>query len=200
MTSRPWKRLVTERANGERIQLCGGGRQDSARLRHSLMAKKTKPVRDGRREMDWLQDDRTDCLSALVKMQTGNYLALVKDAHEQRGAISGQRDVLKTTTAKRIRDRMISDIRAGAVLPPVVIGVVLDKAKDEGFATNEGDGRRDVPWAHLQKRALHNRRHAAHSVPDGGSRCRLRRVRSRDESRVLGWPTPLVPSCTGCSF
>jgi hypothetical protein len=77
--------------------------------------------------MDWLHDNRTDCLSVLLKMTTGDYLSLVKDAHAQRGGISGQRDVLKTTTAKRIRDRMIADIRAGAVLPPVVIGVVVDQ-------------------------------------------------------------------------
>lgn len=36
--------------------------------------------------------------------------------------------MLKTTTAKRIRDRMIKDIQAGAVLPPVVIGVVVPGA------------------------------------------------------------------------
>jgi hypothetical protein len=99
------------------------------------MAKKTKPTRDGQHQMDWLQDHRTDCFSALLKMPTGKYLDLVKEAHEQRGGISGQRDVLKTTTAKRIRDRMISDIRKGAVLPPVVIGVVLDKEKDESLGS-----------------------------------------------------------------
>ena len=92
------------------------------------MAKKASPGPHGAPQIDWLQDHRTECFSALVKLQTGRYLKLVKDAHEQRGGITGQRDVLKTTTAKRIRDRMISDIRAGAVLPPVVIGVVVDKA------------------------------------------------------------------------
>lgn len=74
--------------------------------------------------MDILNDNRTDCLSILTKMQTGEFLSLVEKAHALRGGISGQRDVLKTTTAKRIRDRMIADIRAGAVLPPVVIGIV----------------------------------------------------------------------------
>jgi len=54
-----------------------------------------------------------------------DYLALIKQTHDDQGALSGQRDVLKTTTAKRIRERMIADIREGAVLPPVVIGVVL---------------------------------------------------------------------------
>jgi len=60
----------------------------------------------------------------------------VKDAHDQRGGITGQRDVLKTTTAKRIRERMIADIRKGAVLPPVVIGVVI---ADTGGAKLKGD-------------------------------------------------------------
>jgi hypothetical protein len=57
-------------------------------------------------------------------LQIKDYLSLVKNAHENRGGIGGQRDVLKTTTAKRIRERMVADIRAGAVLPPVVVGIV----------------------------------------------------------------------------
>ena len=75
--------------------------------------------------LDLLHDSRTDCYSVLIKMAIGEYLSLVQLAHAQRGGISGQREVLKTTTAKRIRDRMVSDIRAGAVLPPVVIGAVV---------------------------------------------------------------------------
>ncbi len=59
-------------------------------------------------------------------MTVGEYLDLVKPAHSARGVSSGQRDTLKTTTAKRIRDRMVADIRRGAVLPPVVIGAVVD--------------------------------------------------------------------------
>jgi hypothetical protein len=74
--------------------------------------------------MDWLHDRRIDCYSAMVTMPIDTYLSLVKEAHGKRGAIEGQRDILKTTTAKRIRDRMVADIRAGAVLPPVVVGVV----------------------------------------------------------------------------
>ena len=82
--------------------------------------------------MDWLCDDRTDCYSVLTTMRIRDYLQLVKTAHSIRGALSGQRDTLKTTTAKRIRDRMVSDIRRGAVLPPVVLGAVVDK---DTFAT-----------------------------------------------------------------
>jgi hypothetical protein len=35
--------------------------------------------------MLWLHDTRTDCLSALGTLTTGEYLGLVKDAHERRG-------------------------------------------------------------------------------------------------------------------
>jgi hypothetical protein len=82
--------------------------------------------------MDWLNDDRTDCFSVQTTMSVGKYLDLVRPAHSARGALSGQRDTLKTTTAKRIRSRMVSDIRRGAVLPPVVIGAVVG---EEVFAS-----------------------------------------------------------------
>jgi hypothetical protein len=77
--------------------------------------------------MNWLHDSRVDCYSVQTTMSVGTYLELVKPAHSARGALSGQRDTLKTTTAKRIRDRMVSDLRRGAVLPPVVIGAVVDE-------------------------------------------------------------------------
>lgn len=79
-----------------------------------------------RRIIDWLHDSRTDCYSAMATLTVRDYLALVQHAHAQRGAIEGQREVLKTTTARRIRERMIADIQAGALLPPVVIGLVVD--------------------------------------------------------------------------
>jgi hypothetical protein len=75
--------------------------------------------------MDWILDRRTECWSVLTTMKVYDYIALVRDAHANQGGIAGQRDVLKTTTAKRIRTRMVNDIRAGALLPPVVIGAVL---------------------------------------------------------------------------
>lgn len=83
--------------------------------------------------MSWLYDARTECWSVMTSMAVGNYVNLVKRAHAERGALSGQRDVLKTTTAKRIRDRMVADIQKGAVLPPVVIGAVVDPEKMEDF-------------------------------------------------------------------
>ncbi len=58
-------------------------------------------------------------------MRIEEYLRLARDAHQTQGALAGQRNVLTTTTAKRIRNRMLADIKLGAVLPPVVIGIVL---------------------------------------------------------------------------
>jgi hypothetical protein len=76
--------------------------------------------------MDSLHDSRTDSYSIILTLPTKDYLEMITAAHKRRGAIAGQRDVLTTTTAKRIRDRMVLDIRAGAVLPAVVLGVVAD--------------------------------------------------------------------------
>jgi len=82
---------------------------------------------------NWLYDDRTQCWSVLGTMTIGEYIDLVKSAHAERGALSGQRDVLKTTTAKRIRDRMILDIKKGAILPPLVIGAVVGEEQLKKF-------------------------------------------------------------------
>ena len=87
--------------------------------------------------MNWLRDTRIDCYSAITELKMSLYLSLVDEAHAQQGGISGQRDVLKTTTAKRIRQRMVSDVRAGAVLPPVVIGIVMPAAKIESLVKNQ---------------------------------------------------------------
>ncbi len=84
--------------------------------------------------MNWLYDTRAECFSVQTIMKVGEYLDLIRLAHSARGALSGQRDTLKTTTAKRIRDRMVGDIRRGAVLPPVVIGAVVDHETFKTYA------------------------------------------------------------------
>jgi hypothetical protein len=76
-------------------------------------------------QLSVLRDHRSDCFSVMTEMPIGEYINLVRVAHESQGALSGQRSVLGTATARRIRDRMVSDLAQGAVLPPVVIGVVL---------------------------------------------------------------------------
>jgi len=126
--------------------------------------------------MDWLHDNRTDCYSALVKLRTGDYLELVKNAHEHRGGIGGQRDVLKTTTAKRVRDRMIADIRAGAVLPPVVIGVVV-KEETIGELISESVADQDTFIQGISKNQL--------SIIDGMQRTASLREAGRIDSSIF---------------
>lgn len=74
---------------------------------------------------DRLHDKRVDCHSIMTTMSTEDYLVLVEQAYENRGGIDFQREKLRTTSAIRIRRRMVTDIAQGAVLPPVVVGVVL---------------------------------------------------------------------------
>lgn len=99
--------------------------------------------------MDWLYDDRTQCWSVLTTMSVFDYISLVDVAHAAQGALKGQRSVLTTTTARRIRSRMVEDLKKGAVLPPIVIGAVLEQ---EAFATlpklEAGDIDAFLPTAH----------------------------------------------------
>lgn len=78
-------------------------------------------------EIDILKDERVDCYSVLDQLTVEEYLAIVKETFQNQGGLEGQRDTLKTTTAIRIRKRMIKDIEAGAVLPPVVLGVIVSE-------------------------------------------------------------------------
>lgn len=74
---------------------------------------------------DWMFDKRTSCWSYMTTMTVRDYLDLASKAHAAQGGLAGQRGVMATTTAKRIRDRMVEDLKKGATLPPVVIGAVL---------------------------------------------------------------------------
>jgi hypothetical protein len=71
-----------------------------------------------------LRDDRSNCLSVTLITSAGDYLAFIKRSYENKGGLEGQRVPLKTKTAIKIRTRMVDDLLHGAVLPPIVIGVV----------------------------------------------------------------------------
>lgn len=92
--------------------------------------------------MDWLKDSRTACWSVAVTLDADEYLSLVRMAHEEQGNLQGQRPVQSTASARRIRQRLVSDLRDGAVLPPVVIGLVIDESafaeKFSSIATESG--------------------------------------------------------------
>ena len=72
--------------------------------------------------MDYLCDQRGNCVSIMIKVKFPAYNTLIECAYRNRGGIEGQRGALKSSTAIRIRKRMIDDIAKGTVLPPVVIG------------------------------------------------------------------------------
>lgn len=71
----------------------------------------------------------------MTTMTIDDYLGLVEGAYANRGGLKHQRDALKTTSGRRIRSRMIDDIAAGAVLPPLVLGIIVD---ENGFRDIEG--------------------------------------------------------------
>lgn len=74
----------------------------------------------------FLEDVRVDCLSGIGQLDAAEYLQLVNVVYKDNGGIEGQRAPLKTKTGINIRKRMIDDIKRGAILPPIVIGAVVD--------------------------------------------------------------------------
>lgn len=71
-----------------------------------------------------LVDERSKCLSVTLVTTVKDYLAFIAPSYQDRGGLEGQRLPLKTKSAMKIRSRMVSDLLSGAVLPPIVIGVV----------------------------------------------------------------------------
>lgn len=81
--------------------------------------------------LDIQSDRRVNCWSIMLATTVGLYLDLVKNAYEERGGIRHQRDALKTTTARRIRARLVDDLEKGAIIPPVVLGLVSSDFKPQ---------------------------------------------------------------------
>ena len=71
-------------------------------------------------------DKKLDCCSVMKCMKIFEYLKIVDKVYEKKGGIQGQRDALKQKTAINIRDRMVADITEGTILPPLVIGIIVD--------------------------------------------------------------------------
>lgn len=97
----------------------------------------------------------------MTSMTVRDYLGLASDAHAAQGGLAGQRGVMATTTAKRIRDRMVEDLKKGATLPPVVIGAVLSESDFEALPPS---GQADDPLGFLPSD------HASLSIIDGMQR------------------------------
>lgn len=78
--------------------------------------------------MNYLKDEKFGCHSIIDNMKLNEYMSLIEVAYRTSGGINGQRTALTTKSAKQIRERMVEDFKSGAVLPPVVIGIVDDQA------------------------------------------------------------------------
>ncbi|MEB3342327.1 hypothetical protein [Okeania sp.] len=77
--------------------------------------------------IDIIKDTRANCYSAMVQLNVAEYLKMVEKVFKKKGGLEGQRDTLKTRTAIRTRQRMIDDLKKGAILPPIVLGVITSE-------------------------------------------------------------------------
>ena len=69
-------------------------------------------------------DERTECLSVLTIMTLKEYENIARHSFESGGNLTGQRDVIKkSSAASKIRKRMNEDFMAGAIFPSVVLGI-----------------------------------------------------------------------------
>lgn len=71
-----------------------------------------------------LKDGRSECWSIMATVSAASYLDLVEEAYSDQGGLEGQRPAIKSKSGLKIRNRLVQDIKRGAVIPPVVIGVV----------------------------------------------------------------------------
>ncbi|MCY1043869.1 hypothetical protein OV208_21300 [Corallococcus sp. bb12-1] len=99
------------------------------------------------------KDSRIDGRSLLISTTLGQYLELTKSAYQQRGSIEGQRAAVKTTSALRIRSRMRADFELGAILPPVVLGILVAavplEASDSWSDDDLNHALQEIPTANI---------------------------------------------------
>lgn len=72
-----------------------------------------------------LKDKRTDGLSVSAVTTIGEYIDWYK-AKGKDNKLPEQRPVLNTRSANTIRKRLIEDLKVGAVIPPIVIGLSIE--------------------------------------------------------------------------
>ena len=77
------------------------------------------------------RDTRSNSFSILVVVTISEYLDFVNTAYDKKGGIKGQRAPLKTRTAQIVRSRLIADIQKGAIIPPIVIGFLVESSSFE---------------------------------------------------------------------
>lgn len=85
------------------------------------------------------KDTRTNCYSAIFEMTVQDYIQLVEKIFNNKGGLKEQREPLKTSSAIRIRKQMIKDILAGTILPPIVLGIILEEEQFSNIQTKKID-------------------------------------------------------------
>lgn len=83
--------------------------------------------------LDVLEDTRSNCFSIMTTAKMGEYLEFILAPYKEKGGIEEQREPLKTSSALRIRERMIDDISLGTILPPIVIGIISQEGKQPNW-------------------------------------------------------------------
>jgi hypothetical protein len=73
-----------------------------------------------------LEDKNSNCVSIMATIPLSSYLELVEAAYSDQGGITGQRAPIRTKTGLKIRQRLVDDLKKGAVIPPIVVGAVTN--------------------------------------------------------------------------
>ena len=73
-----------------------------------------------------LKDKRTNCWSISTTVRIDDYCDWFKSFGKD-NKLEEQRPLLKTRSGNMIRSRMIEDLKQGAIIPPIVVGLALEK-------------------------------------------------------------------------
>lgn len=76
-----------------------------------------------------LHDKRSNCYSVLSELTMKDYLSWYNE-FGNKNSLDEQRNVVRSTTANKIRTRLIDDLTKGAVIPPIVLGISVDDKCD----------------------------------------------------------------------
>lgn len=81
--------------------------------------------------IDIQEDTNLNCYSVLTVVSIRDFIGFIQPIHEQKGNLDDQREVLQTRSAKIIRNQMVEDLKYGAILPPIVLGIICYEDIDE---------------------------------------------------------------------
>ncbi|MBD2133874.1 hypothetical protein H6F47_15910 [Sphaerospermopsis sp. FACHB-1094] len=84
--------------------------------------------------IDIQEDTNLNCYSVLTVVSIRDFIEFIQPIHKQKGNLDDQREVLQTRSAKIIRNQMVEDLKYGAILPPIVLGIICNEdINDKNF-------------------------------------------------------------------